>query len=586
METLGRYNLLEDPGGAPVQLGSWRKAFNYALRCYATVRVIPGTAFPDEASREQFTREADIATRIRHPNIASVFPLESANGRYVYAMEFCDGEILSQRVASTGSVETNDALNIASQIATGLEGAVSAGLIHRDLTADNVLLMEDEEENISVKLLGLGLPSRREIEKTSATLPEADFRSPEEIAGNNPEVQSLIYSIAALLYFMQVGPEKYTLFRSKSLEGGPEVSLDQTQCSPEISFVLKSALCREPAKRTQTFAELVDLIDKARTGAIPPPPVSVAPPPQPAVEVTPSPELAEAPPPPVPQPTEPEQKKTEHRPGELSIPAEFLGTAETGNVLTLTPIPSEAGRRVVVHAGNSFAIGRAAGQLVTLFLPRNQANDKKSKVLSKVHVTARCEGEQVSLFDGNGIDKPSSNGSALNGEALSLEKPTPILGGGEIKLAMRAAEPYVVKVVQLPDDLKETRAITNIEEWRGPADGNDHRCSGAMLFTPVTQGSLDDTLWLLSVAGFGSAKGGHFNFSASSSLGAFHYFRGCFWIEQRVDESIVVEGVDLGASHIAPLASGFTVEVMDSKFRVEIGTRTRRSGRASQQAAR
>ncbi|PYJ72101.1 MAG: hypothetical protein DME72_08660, partial [Verrucomicrobia bacterium] len=159
MDTLGHYTVLEDQTGTVVQPATegdwtWRKAFNHALRCYAALSVIPKGAFPTEQSREQFEGEVLIAKDIRHRNVASIFPLEVINDRYLYAMEFCDGETVAARTMRSGGLETLDALNIAQQIAAGLEAASSAGILHRNITPDNVMVLEEDDE-LSVKVLGL-----------------------------------------------------------------------------------------------------------------------------------------------------------------------------------------------------------------------------------------------------------------------------------------------------------------------------------------------------------------------------------------------------------------------------------------------
>ena len=107
--------------------------------------------------------------------MASIFPLEVINDRYLYAMEFCDGETVAARTMRSGGLETLDALNIAQQIAAGLEAASSAGILHGNITPDNVMVLEEDDE-LSVKVLGLALPARGTLEGLSPAPAEADFR--------------------------------------------------------------------------------------------------------------------------------------------------------------------------------------------------------------------------------------------------------------------------------------------------------------------------------------------------------------------------------------------------------------------------
>ena len=237
------------------------KAFNNDLRCYAALRFIAYDAFPNDEGRNQFVGEARSASHIHHPSLASVFPLELIQQRYLYATEFCDGETLASRVARDGPLEMLPALTIMSQVAAGLELASSAGLLHRNISAGNIMLIQEDEE-ISVKVLDLALPSRMGAGPESILRQEYEFSAPEEIAGKAVDVRSGVYSLGALLYYMLAGAESYKLVRAKSL-ANEEVSLDDTVgLSPHVAAILRNALCHDPARRAATFAELRDAIDK------------------------------------------------------------------------------------------------------------------------------------------------------------------------------------------------------------------------------------------------------------------------------------------------------------------------------------
>ena len=274
METLGRYSVLEDQSETHAQpeeraWRTWRKAFNYDLRCYAALVVIPKAAFPGGQARQQFEDEVLTATRVHHRNVASIFPLEVINDSYLYAMEFCNGETLAARVTRSGCLETFEALDIAKQIAAGLEATSSAGLLHHNIGPDNVIVLEEDDE-LSVKVLGLALPAAGILEGLSSAFEEADFRSPEEIAGKDIDVRSGIYSLGALLYFMEAGVEKYKEFRARLKENAAQNLFENAEdLSHRVSMVVRQTICQEPNKRIATFGELIDAIDRARTAPEP-----------------------------------------------------------------------------------------------------------------------------------------------------------------------------------------------------------------------------------------------------------------------------------------------------------------------------
>jgi serine/threonine protein kinase len=568
VDTLGRYTVLGDQTGAvvqPAREGGWRwqKAFNHALRCYAALSVIPKAAFPTEQSREQFEREVLIAKDIRHRNVASIFPLEVINDRYLYAMEFCDGETVAARTMRSGGLETLEALNIAQQIAAGLEAASSAGILYRNITPDNIMVLEEDDE-LAVKVLGLALPAAGTLEGLSPTPEEADFRSPEEIAGKTCDVRSGIYSLGALLYFMEAGLEKYEQFRARSM-GEKRIKLfrDEEDLSYRVNMVVRGAACQNPKERIATFAELVDAIDQARIAPEPPEieAIAVSPPtevateaPVPPARVSPAPELPER-----------AAQTREPRPGELTIPVELLSVAQPGTVLRLNRVEATSRERVVAFVGDTFCIGRATeAQLVTRFQPRTKANDAQTRRLSKIHVTLKCEGRGVLLSDGSGVNR-SANGSAFDGKRLSTENPIRLIQPGELKLA----DAYSIKIIPVLEDANGAPAIANLKHWNGPGHDSHIELTGAILFMPNEKSDVNLSLWLFSAVAFGVSSASRLDFTSSPKIAALRYFRGCFWIEQRSTEPLLLSGLALGRGEIAPLAPGQTLEVKGSKYAIE-----------------
>ena len=582
MDTLGRYTVLDEQSGAPVQPGEgawsgWRKAFNHDLRCYAALKVIPKAAVPTQELHEQFAREVHIASSIRHRSLAAVFPLETISDSYLYAMEFCNGETLAARATRSGCLETFEALDIAKQIAAGLEVTNSAGLLHRNIGPDNVMVFEEDGE-ISVKVLGLALPAGGNVESLSPTSEEADFRSPEEIAGKDIDIRSGIYSLGALLYFMEAGLDKYKEFHARLKEKKAQNPFENAEdLSHRVGMVVRQTICQEPNKRIATFAELIDAIDRARTAPEP----SIV---QPVATVPLTDDVARAqiiPPPEISGPSEVVEamlpiktapKFIEPALGELMIPPELLKVAQPGRALRLNRVGVESPEQIAVYVGNSFRIGRLGHlELVTRFLPRNKANDTKSKRLSKVHVTAKCERKQILLFDGDGRRKEvsgSANGSTFQTKDLSPISPLPLVESGELQLA----RVYSIKVIPLLGETNEVPVIVNLDDWIGPIAESTPSPNGAVVFIPNERSEVDVTLWLFSTAPFG-VSGSSLDFtlqSADQTIGALRYFGGCFWIEQKSTAALLVNDLRLGVGEIAPLTTEQTVEVDGIKYAVNI----------------
>jgi serine/threonine protein kinase len=540
------------------------------LRCYVALTVIPKAAFHSDQRRQQFEDEVLTATGVHHPNVASIFPLQVINDSYLYAMEFCDGETVAGRATRHGCLETFEALDIAKQIAAGLEAASLAGLLHRNIGPENVMVLEEDGE-ISVKVLGLALPAEGTVESLSPMSQEADFRSPEEIAGKELDIRSGIYSLGAVLYFMEAGLEGYKEFRARLKENkGQNPFENAANLSHRVSMVARQTICQEPNKRIVTFGEFIGAIDRARTAPEPPAVQPVAPvletddvtkaQTMPPSEISSPPEVVEA------------MLPIEPALGELMIPPELLNVAQPGRALQLNRVGVESPQQVAVYTGSSFRIGRLGHvELVTRFLPRNKANDTKSKRLSKVHVTAKCEGKQILLFDGDGRRKETSgsaNGSTFQTNPLSPISPIPLVESGELQLA----RVYSIKVIPLLRETNEVPVIVNLNDWIGPIVESAPSLNGVIVFLPNERSEVDVTLWLFSTATFG-VSGSSLDFTLSAAdptIGELRYFGGCFWIEQKSTAALLVDNLRLAIGEIAPLTTGQTVEVNGLKYAVNI----------------
>ncbi len=545
------------------------KAFNGDLRCYAALRVIPHSVFPNKDLSEQFSGEVRIAAGLRHPRLASVFPLGSFEDAYIYATEFCDGETVADLMARAGCLSPATALTVASQIAAALDSASAEGLFHRKITAANIMLVQEEEEEVAAKLLDLGLPWRDFPREGAEPATRCDLRSPQEVADDAIDARSGIYSLGGLLYCMLAGRENYELLRANIIANERDLANDSDCGASELGKILQRTLCQDPDARVQTFPELREMIEAAMLE--PDAPIPAPSPPsrktvvQEIVREPPS-----EPPPGAPEPIiEAEAVAATGEAGALTIPTGLLGTAQSGTVLILSRAGAEGGPAAMVYARDSLRIGRAitTADIVTRFLPRSPENDAKTKELSKVHVTAKYKDGKLLLVDGDGL-RPSANGSAFGENALSASTPILLQSQGELLLA----DEYSIKVTPLLTK-EEAPVIANAGDWGGPTKEHKGRVSGAVLFERNMPGEIP-VVWLFSVASFGSSAESPLDFglpAGERGAGAVRHYRGCFWIEQRSGESLRVDDVVLNPAGIAPLATGQILGIGDARYSVQVG---------------
>ena len=139
-QLISRYRLLEKAGGRRAWgLSIWPKTRGSAGR--GALKFISEALLKDKNSRNRLVREAKAAAAIDHPNVASVYEIDEVEGQPFIAMAYVKGQSLEDRIAE-GPLEIRDALNIACQLADGLEAAHRQGITHRDLKPANVILEE------------------------------------------------------------------------------------------------------------------------------------------------------------------------------------------------------------------------------------------------------------------------------------------------------------------------------------------------------------------------------------------------------------------------------------------------------------
>jgi len=197
-----------DERGTPIELGRGAmgityKAFDVDLRCPVTLKVINERYVGEESARRRFLREARAAASLHHTNVASVFHLGRSGPDYFYAMEFVEGETLESLIKRSGRLDTKLALEITTQVASGLAAVHKEKLVHRDIKPTNIMVRLEEGGAVTAKIIDLGLAKATVHEAGSPTAISAlggfagtpEFASPEQFAGVAVDIRSDLYSL-------------------------------------------------------------------------------------------------------------------------------------------------------------------------------------------------------------------------------------------------------------------------------------------------------------------------------------------------------------------------------------------------------
>ena len=224
---------------------------------------------PDAVAR--FNREAANASRISHPNVCAIYDFgETPDGLIYLAMEFIEGEPLTDLLERDGALPVPRSVGIFAQVADALHAAHDLGIVHRDLKPDNVMLTRRKGGADVVKVVDFGIAkavggdeSGQKVTKTGLVVGTPEFMSPEQLSGDTVDGRSDLYSLALVFYRMLTGKlpfEAATVQETlvKRLTDEPitlAVSRPDLRFPPGLQPVFDTALSRTPVDRYQTVVK-------------------------------------------------------------------------------------------------------------------------------------------------------------------------------------------------------------------------------------------------------------------------------------------------------------------------------------------
>jgi len=271
-QSLLYYRLVEKIGEGG--MGVVWKARDTRLNRDVAIKLLPEEVSGDAARLARFQREARTLASLQHPNVASIFGLEEAEGERFLVMELVEGEDLQQRL-QRGPVPVEEALVIAHQMAEGLEAAHEKGIVHRDLKPSNVKLTPDGK----VKVLDFGLAKAFADESTEAfgdasrsptltsaatragvILGTAAYMSPEQARGRPVDRRADIWAFGCVLSEMLTGArlfagETVSDTLASVLKSEPDWSLLPKETTARVAGLVKRCLRKDPKERLRDIGD-------------------------------------------------------------------------------------------------------------------------------------------------------------------------------------------------------------------------------------------------------------------------------------------------------------------------------------------
>ncbi|MGW2249795.1 Stk1 family PASTA domain-containing Ser/Thr kinase [Kitasatospora sp. NPDC001660] len=291
----------------------------------------------DEGFTARFIREAKAVARLAHPNVVNVFDQGADGGSVFLAMEYVPGRTLRDLLRDRGALSVRAALDIMEPVLAALGAAHRAGLVHRDVKPENVLITDGGLVKVAdfglVRVLGTadGAPTSTSTATGGTVMGTVSYLAPEQILPDAPTDQRVdVYAAGILLYEMLTGTRPHTgdnpvqVMYKHLHEDVPAPSLTVPAVTPPLDAIVLGACARTPDARPYDAVELLAALQRVRRELGPAeldaePPASTRPTPRyPTSEPT---SVIQHLPQPIPQPAEPPQAE---RTSVLDVPPDLM----------------------------------------------------------------------------------------------------------------------------------------------------------------------------------------------------------------------------------------------------------------------
>ncbi|MCP4568937.1 MAG: protein kinase [FCB group bacterium] len=256
---IGHYRIVEKIGAGG--MGEVYLAEDTNLNRQVALKFLPSHLVSVDDAKKRFTREAQAAAALKHPNIVTIHEVSDYQGRPFFAMECCEGKPLRD-VIREEQLSLEKIVDLVTRICEGLQEAHEAGIVHRDIKPSNIIL----DKQGRPKLADFGLAAVQgsdKLTKTGSTLGTIGYMSPEQIRVDEADLRSDLFSMGVVLYEMITGrlpfkgdSEAATL--NSVLNDIPEpLSRFKSGVSGELQHIVSKLLEKDPQLRYQSAAGII-----------------------------------------------------------------------------------------------------------------------------------------------------------------------------------------------------------------------------------------------------------------------------------------------------------------------------------------
>ena len=268
----GRYAVIERVGvGGMAEV---YRARDELLGREVAVKVLSERLSTDRSFVERFRREAQAAANLNHPNIVSLYDYGTDGPTNFIVMEYIDGRSLGEVINDEAPLLPERAAEIAVDVAKALERAHNAGLVHRDIKPNNIMMTSSGQTKVTDFgiVRALGGETEQQMTQTGMVIGTAAYLSPEQAQGNAVDARSDVYSLGCVLYEMLTGAPPFTgdtplavAYKHVRETPTPPSSVNP-DVSEDLDAITMKALAKNPDNRYAGSTEMREDLERFISG--------------------------------------------------------------------------------------------------------------------------------------------------------------------------------------------------------------------------------------------------------------------------------------------------------------------------------